>query len=234
LPHTQRDLIDMTTTSSRRTALTFTGIALGGALAIGVPMAASAHVHAHADGAAAGATSRVELSFSHGCDDAPTTALVVDIPEGADNATPVVDGAWTISREVGDDGVPTQITYTAVEPIDTAFAASVSMDVLFGADTGGTDVAFPVTQVCETGETAWVELAEEGQDPHDLEAPAPTVAVAEADAAAADEHGEHAEGETTDAAAETAAPDVAPYWLGGGALVLSAAALVVALVRRRA
>jgi periplasmic copper chaperone A len=226
-----------TSTTARRTALTFTGIALGGALAIGLPMAASAHVHAHAEGAAAGATSRVELSFSHGCDDSPTTALVVDIPEGADNATPVVDGAWTISREVGDDGVPTQITYTAVEPVDTAFAASVSMDVLFGADTGGTDVAFPVTQVCAEGETAWVELAEEGQDPHELEAPAPTVAVAEAGEAATDEHGDHAEHAdeaTTDAAAETAAPDATPYWLAGGALALSAAALVAALVRRRA
>ncbi|MDJ1113057.1 DUF1775 domain-containing protein [Microbacterium dauci] len=224
----------MTTTSSRRTALTFTGIALGGALAIGVPMAASAHVHAHADGAAAGATSRVELSFSHGCDGSPTTALVIDVPEGADNVTPVLDGAWTISREVGDDGIPTQITYTAVTPVDDAVAASVALDVLFGADTGGTEVAFPVTQLCETGETAWVELAEEGQDPHDLEAPAPTVAVAEADAAPADEHGEHGDGETRDAAAETTSPDVAPYWLAGGALVLSAAALVVSLLRRRA
>lgn len=223
-----------TSTTARRTALTLTGIALGGALAIGVPMAASAHIHAHAEGAAEGATSRVELSFSHGCDDSPTTALVVDIPEGADNATPVVDGAWTISREVGDDGVPTQITYTAVEPVDSAYAASVSMDVLFGADTGGTDVAFPVTQVCETGETAWVEIAEEGQDPHDLESPAPTVAVAEAGEAAADEHGDHSEEQASDAAAETAAPDATPYWLGGGALVLSAAALVAALVRRRA
>lgn len=222
----------MTLRSSRRSALALTGIALGGALALAVPMAASAHVHAHADGAAAGATSRVEFSFSHGCDGSPTTALVVDVPEGVDNATPVVDGAWSISREIGDDGLATQITYTAVTPVEDGFAASIELDALFGSETGGTEIAFPVTQTCETGETAWVEVAEDGEDPEQLESPAPTVAVAAASDAPADEHGEH-----TDAAdsASAASDDSAPVatWLAGGALVVSVAALAAALIRRR-
>lgn len=229
----------MTTRTARRTALTFTGIAIGGALAIGVPMAASAHVHAYADGAAAGASSRVDFTFSHGCDGSPTTAIVIDVPEGVDNATPVVDGAWSISRELGDNGIPTQITYTALTPVEDGFAASVAIDALFSTDTGGTEIAFPVTQQCETGETAWVDIAGEGEDPEELESPAPLVAVAAASASGTDEHGDHGEQAETDAAAEStpaAAEDAAPVatWLAGGALVVSIAALAAALIRRRA
>jgi uncharacterized protein YcnI len=223
----------MTTRSARRSALTLTGVALGGALVLAAPLAASAHVHVHADGAAAGATSRLEFSFSHGCDGSPTTALVFDVPAGVANVTPVVDGVWTIDRVLGDDGTPTQVTYTAVTPVEDGLAASASFDALFSSDVGGTDIAFPVTQVCETGETAWTQIAEDGQDPDELESPAPVVAVGAASDAAASEHGDdHGAAETAPAAATAESAPVAT-WLGGGALVLGAAALVVALLNRR-
>ncbi len=224
----------MTIRSARRPALALTGVALGGALVLAAPLAASAHVHAHAEGAAAGATSRVDFAFSHGCDGAATTALVFDVPEQVDNVTPVVDGAWTISRELGDNGIPTRVTFTAAAPIEDGLAASVSMDALFSSDAGGTDVAFPVTQLCETGETAWVEIPEEGQDPEELEAPAPTVAVADASAASDAGHGgHHAEADAADAEPAASAADPTATWLAGGALLLGAVALVVALLNRR-
>lgn len=221
----------MTTRSPRRSALTLTGIALGGALVLAAPLAASAHVHVHAEGAAAGATSRLDFSFSHGCDGSPTTALVFDVPEGVANVTPVVDGVWKISRVLGDDGTPTQVTYTALTPIEDGFAASASFDALFSSDVGDTDIAFPVTQRCEVGETAWTQVAEDGQDPEELESPAPIVAVAAASAAGTSEHGDgHGQ---AGAAPEAAASAPVATWLGGGALVLGAAALVVALLNRR-
>ncbi|MEW1834351.1 DUF1775 domain-containing protein [Microbacterium sp. NPDC079995] len=225
----------MTTRSARRSALTIAGVALGGALVLAAPLAASAHVHVHADGAAAGATSRLEFSFSHGCDGSPTTALVFDVPEGVANVTPVVDGVWTIDRVLGDDGTPTQVTYTAATPVEDGLAASASFDALFSSGVGGTDIAFPVTQVCETGETAWTQIAEDGQDPDDLESPAPIVAVAAASDAAASEHGDDHGAAEAEAAPAAAAAESAPVatWLGGGALVLGAAALVVALLNRR-
>ncbi|MFS0868000.1 DUF1775 domain-containing protein [Microbacterium sp. 179-B 1A2 NHS] len=239
----------MTLRSARRSALTLTAVALGGALALAVPMAASAHVHATADGATAGSTSRVEFSFSHGCDGSPTTALVVDLPDTVETATPVVDGVWTVERELADNGLPTSVTYTAVTPIEDGLAASVAMDVVFGSEAADTEVAFPVTQECASGETAWVEVPEEGQDPHELEAPAPTVAVAAASAsdadsdghAHADEHAdtdEHAAADADESAATAAAATddtgVWATWLAGGALAVSVAALAVALIRRRA
>jgi len=224
----------MTTRSARRSALTLTGLALGGALVLAAPLAASAHVHVHADGAAAGATSRLDFSFSHGCDGAATTSLVFDIPEGVDNVTPVVDGVWKVSRVLGKNNVPTQLTYTAVAPIEDGFAASASFDALFSSKVGDTDIAFPVTQKCATGETDWNQVAKDGEDPETLESPAPVVAVGAASAAGSSDHdddGDHAA--AAPAAGGTTSTDPIATWLGGGALILGAAALVVAILNRR-
>ncbi|MDT3330683.1 DUF1775 domain-containing protein [Microbacterium aquilitoris] len=226
----------MTLRPARRSALTLTGLALGGALVLAAPLAASAHVHVHSDDAAAGATSRLEFSFSHGCDGAATSALVFDIPEGVDNVTPVVDGVWKVSRVLGQNNVPTQLTYTAVTPIEDGFAASASFDALFSSKVGDTDIAFPVTQKCVTGQTDWNQIAKDGEDPETLESPAPVVAVAPASAATASDHdddGDHDEhAAAAPAAAETSTEPIAT-WLGGGALILGAAALVVAILNRR-
>ncbi|THE06207.1 DUF1775 domain-containing protein [Microbacterium oleivorans] len=230
----------MTTRSARRSALTLSGLALGVALVLAAPLTASAHVHVHSDDAAAGATSRLEFSFSHGCDGAATRALVFDVPKGVDNVTPVVDASWKISRTLGQNNVPTQVTYTAVTPIEDGLAASVSLDALFSSKVGGTDIAFPVTQKCVTGETAWTQIAKDGEDPETLESPAPIVAVAPASAATSSDHdGDHdgddhgAAAEAAPAAAETSTDQPVATWLGGGALVLAATALVVALLNRR-
>ena len=226
-----------TRTSTRRARLALAGVVTGTALVLAAPLAASAHVHVTPEESAAGASTRLAFSFSHGCEDAPTTALVFDIPEGVDGVTPVLDGAWTISRELGDNGIPTQVTYTAVTPVENGVAASVALDVIFSSSMSGTDVAFPVLQQCATGETDWSEVAEDGADAESLEAPAPIVAVGDvaedtghghADADASDEHADAAE--STDAAD---ASDSVALWLGGGALVVALAALVVALTGRR-
>ena len=159
---------------SRRIAI---GATAGLALALGAPLAASAHVHVNPGTASAGGTETLAFSFSHGCDGSPTTALAIDIPEGVGNVTPVVQGGWTITRELGADGVPTRVVYTADTPVEDGLKATVSMDVLFTEDAAGTTLAFPVTQTCAEGETAWTQIAEEGEDPHDLDAPAPLVEV---------------------------------------------------------
>ena len=40
-------------------------------------------------------------------------------------------------------------------------------------DSHGETVAIPVVQECEDGVSRWIQVAEEGQDPDDLEDPAP-------------------------------------------------------------
>ncbi len=231
-----------TRTSSRPRTRLALGVTAGAALAIALPLAASAHVHVTPEDVAANGSTRIDFSFSHGCDGSPTTALVVDVPAEAQGATPVVDGAWTITTEVGDAGIPTRVTYTAVTPVPDSYAASVGMNVIFPASTEGESFAFPVTQQCESGEAPWTQIAEEGQDPHDLEYPAPVILVG---AEAASEHGDHggdhadatdtADASDAEAAAATSpAADPLPIWLSAGALVVAAAALVLTIARRRA
>lgn len=213
------------------------GAASGIVLAVGVPIAASAHVHVDPGAAAAGSTETLTFAFSHGCDGSPTTALVIDIPDGAGNATPIVQGGWTVTRELSADGVPTQVTFTGDTPVEDGLKATVAMDVLIDESAAGTTLAFPLTQTCVEGETAWTEIADEGEDPHDLDAPAPVVQVGAV--AAEDEPGhsgaaaggEHAQADASSSASATADP--VARWLAAGGLVAGAAALVVVLVRGR-
>lgn len=221
---------------ARRRTLTVAGVVTGLALVVGTPLAASAHVHVDPGEVAAGSTETLAFSFSHGCDGAATTALVVDIPEAVATVTPILDGAWTVTRVLGDDGIADQVVYTAASPVEDGLKATVSMDVVFGEASADSLVPFPVTQTCTEGENAWIEIAEDGQSADDLDSPAPVVSVGEfvADdghghAAAADEDAAHAE--HTEAGDTDAASSALPLWLSGGALVASLAALGVALMR---
>ncbi|MDQ7880376.1 YcnI family protein [Microbacterium sp. QXD-8] len=225
---------------TRRLAI---GAGVGLALALAAPLAASAHVHVTPETASAGGTETLTFSFSHGCDGSPTTALAVDIPEGVGNATPVVQGGWSITRELGADGVPTRVVYTPDTAVEDGLKATVSMDVLFTEAAADTTLAFPVTQTCAEGETGWTQIAEDGQDPHDLDAPAPLVEVgaaaddADAGHATGAEGADHTAHESADADAAEAASgtsaDPVARWLAAGGLVAGIAALAVVLVRGR-
>lgn len=238
----------------RRPVRALVGVAAGVLLAVAVPAAASAHVHVDPGEAPAGATERLTFSFSHGCEGSPTTALVFDIPDEVGNATPIVSGGWTITRELGTDGLPTQITYTAGAPLDGGIKAELSMDVRFEESAEGTEVAFPVTQECVTGAHEWTQVAADGEDPAALESPAPLVAVGafvedtagHAGDHAADDHAaeaadDHAAGADAavagDASAQAEAPaaadDPVARIIAGAAGVIGIAALVTAIVTRR-
>ncbi|MFH8250905.1 DUF1775 domain-containing protein [Microbacterium sp. B2969] len=224
-------------TPRRRTALAFVGVAAGAALALAAPLAASAHVHVDPATAPAGASQTLTFSFSHGCDGSPTTALVIDIPDGVATTTPVVQGGWTIQRELGADEQPTRVTFTSDAPVESGLQASVALVVAFSKDAANSTAAFPVTQECVDGSTAWTQIAAAGEDPESLDAPAPTVAVG--DAVATDDDGHAA---TTDHAAADgasshesteAAGDPVARLIAGGALAVAVGALVVVLVRGR-
>ncbi|CAN7355421.1 YcnI family protein [Microbacterium maritypicum] len=214
----------------RRAAL---GILGGAALALAVPTMAGAHVGVSPDEIAAGDHGVLTFSFSHGCENSPTTALRITMPEGLASVSPTMDSDWDIQVERGDDGLVSAVTYTAVTPVPTDLRGAVSMGVGLDETTPDT-LAFPVVQQCVEGSTEWTQIAENGQDPHSLDAPAPVVSVT---AAAADGHGEHTESDT--AAASTAPTTVADplgVALGAGGLLAGFAALVVAILayRRRA
>jgi len=213
------------------------GIAAGCLLAVAAPLAASAHVEVSPDTAPAGGTTRLTFQFHHGCDDSPTTALVIGIPDGVASTMPVYEGGWTIQRTLGANGLPTRVTFTAAQPIPAETSASVALDVLFSSSDTGKRIAFPVTQECVKGSTDWTQIPKAGQDPESLDTPAPAVVVGakgagdedDADAASAPSVAASA---TPAAEAATAEPDPVARWLGAAGLVAGVAALIVTLVRR--
>ncbi len=226
-----------TTRPSRRTLTA--GIIGGIVLAIGVPALASAHVGVSPDELTAGDHGVLTFSFSHGCDGSPTTSLRVTMPEGLASVAPTVDSDWEIAVERGDDGLVSAVTYTAATPVPNDLRGAVSMAVGLDDSTPDT-LAFPVVQTCVDGSTEWTQLAEDGEDPHELDSPAPVVSVV---AAAEGEHAGHgstasddADADATDAEAESTDPVDLGTVLGTGGLVAGLAALVVSVLasRRRA
>jgi uncharacterized protein YcnI len=210
---------------------------IGGALiAIAAPLAASAHVTVTPDEITAGEHGVLTFAFSHGCESSPTTSLKITMPEGLASVAPTVDSDWSIEVERGDDGLVSAVTYTAVTPVALDQRGAVSMSIGLDEDTPES-LAFPVVQNCVEGSTEWTQLAEDGEDPHSLDNPAPVVTVV---AAAGDGHADgHESGHgSTDAAASDSAPAADPLGtiLGGAGLAAGLAALVVALLayRRRA
>ncbi|MBO0980617.1 YcnI family protein [Microbacterium sp. SD291] len=209
------------------------GTVIGTVLALAAPAMAGAHVGVSPDELTAGDHGVLTFSFTHGCEDSPTTALRVTIPDGLASVAPTMDGDWRIEVERGDDGLVSAVTYTAIAPVPNELRGAVSMSV--GLDEGTPEtLAFPVVQTCVEGSTEWTQLAQDGEDPHSLDAPAPVVSVVPA---AGDGHGEHdqATAETADAVAAPPADPVGTI-LGAGGLVAGVAALVVAVLayRRRA
>ncbi|WP_149085044.1 MULTISPECIES: YcnI family copper-binding membrane protein [Microbacterium] len=215
---------------SRRALLGVSGIVGGLALALAVPAMAGAHVTVSPDELAAGDHGVLTFSFAHGCGTSPTTALRVAVPDGLASVAPTLDGDWSIQVERGDDGLVSSVTYTALTPVPTDLRGAVSMSVGLAEDTPET-LAFPVVQQCVEGATEWTQVAEKGEDPHDLDAPAPVVTVTEAGTG----------GEGTNAAPQPTAADAGDdgalgIALGAGGLLAGIAALVVAVLafRRRA
>lgn len=229
---------------NRSTRTSTIGIAAGVAVAAGIllaPAAASAHVGIQPDGApTAGSTRDLTFGIGHGCDGSPTTSVEIELPtDGIAGVKPVVQGGWTVEvANEGDAGRPSAVTFTADQPVPDEMRAEVTLNVGLLEDASGT-LAFPVTQACVDGENDWNEIAEDGQDPHDLESPAPTLEVEPASADqesgqgdAASGHGDDSEAAESDASADGDG-DALPIALGGAGLVAGVAALVVSLVSLR-
>ncbi|GAB3615454.1 hypothetical protein GCM10027416_00110 [Okibacterium endophyticum] len=232
-----------TTKTTRKTArlgLVSAGAALGtAALVLATPLAASAHVGVTPSSTAAGSSTVLTFSIPHGCDGASTTQLTFEIPDRISSVTPTVNPNWTIEKVSEGDRV-SSVVYTAVTPLDDGYRDAVELSLHLPEDAEGETIAFPVTQTCEVGEIAWTEIAGAGEDPHDLESPAPAITVTAAEDDAHSHHTAPADdgaAATDDAAAATVvdASDPLARGLGAAGVVLGAAAVVllsVLLLRR--
>lgn len=219
---------------------------------------AAAHVTIEADQTAAGAYSTLTVAFSHDCGGSPTNQLTISLPEQMIDAKPEIKAGWNVEKVVETLDEPMtlengssvtervgKIVYTAETPIEDGYLASFDLSVQL-PDAAGETLAFPVLQTCEDGETDWAQIPAEGEDPHSLDTPAPTIELTEAGAEGG--HGEAAvdadvasasgdsgasSSELENASASTATSGATAGYVGLGAGLLGLAAGGTALLRTR-
>jgi uncharacterized protein YcnI len=178
--------------SSRFRSAAF-GIGAAALLMISGTGPASAHVDLKGDTTAAGSSSLLTFSFSHGCDGSATTGIAISIPDEIESVSPGMNYGWTVEKITDDSATPvadeahgeggrvTEVVYTAKEPVADGFYDSLVLKVALPEGAEGETIYFPTIQTCEDGETAWIEIPTEGQDEDDLESPAPSITVTEAE-----------------------------------------------------
>ncbi len=170
--------------------------------------AAGAHVTVTPSTTAAGAYSVLTFSVGHGCEGSPTTSLRIAMPEAIPQVTPTINPGWNVEKVTEELDEPiadshgneitervSEVVYTAKTPLPDGYRDTVALQVQL-PDAAGDQLVFPVVQVCEEGETGWVETAAAGQDAEELESPAPFITVGESEG---DGHGHGDEAEDTDA-----------------------------------
>ena len=214
-----------------------------GAIVLGLAAPASAHVTISASTTAAGAFTVLTVSVPHGCDGSSTTEVAIQIPEQINAVTPTRNPLWEVDKQVEQLDPPVTdahgneitervatVTYTAITPLPEGYRDAFELSLQLPEQEGET-LVFPTIQTCEQGESAWIEVPEDGQDPEELELPAPSVTVtaSDGDAHAAEETPAVQEAEPVDDDGNS----LAAWALGAGILgiLLGGAALVQA--RRR-
>ncbi|SJN12043.1 Conserved membrane protein in copper uptake, YcnI [Leucobacter sp. 7(1)] len=242
----------MSTRRTKRPLLIGTGaLAATAALILGGAVAASAHVGIAEGPVEAGSYSILTFGVPHGCDGSATTEVAIQIPEGINAVTPTRNGLYTVEKVMEDLATPitdshgnevtervAQVVYTTSTPLPDGQRDAFELSLQIPEDAADTTLYFPTVQTCEQGETAWVQIPEEGQDGHELDAPAPSVDVVAASDAGSHGHGDSSEATVDahdeDSASATAPADQTPLVvtsLAVGALGLIVA--VIALLRGR-
>jgi uncharacterized protein YcnI len=217
------------------------------AIALSLAVPAGAHVTATPSTAVAGASTVLTFSVGHGCEGSPTTRIEIQVPESVLSVTATRNPFYEVEPVITELDEPmtdahgnevtertSSIVYTAETPLPEGQRDAFELTFQV-PDAAGEMLAFPTIQTCEKGETAWTEVPAEGQDPHELEQPAPSFEILPA-TDEGDGHGSEAEQEPEAQEPETDDADdsAALGWaaLGAGVLGLLAGGLALARSRR--
>lgn len=159
---------------------------------VGWAAPAGAHVTITASTTAAGAYAVLEVSVGHGCDGSPTTKITIQMPPEINSVTPTRNALWEVDKQMerldppvadahGNEIVErvASVSYTADTPLPDGYRDTFELSVQLPDDEGGT-LVFPTIQTCEQGESAWIEVPQDGQDVEALELPAPSLVISEA------------------------------------------------------
>jgi periplasmic copper chaperone A len=163
--------------------------ALGSAL-LAAPQTVAAHVTLESQEAASNASYKAVLRVGHGCEGSPTTAIRVQIPEGVIAVKPMPKAGWQVDTVKDEyerpydyfgseltEGVR-QIAWTGGELRDDFYDEFVFVGRLAEFEPG-TVLSFPTVQECTDGVHRWIEIPAPGQDPDELEEPAPQLTIIE-------------------------------------------------------
>jgi uncharacterized protein YcnI len=174
------------------------GVISGIALLLTMAAPASAHISIIDGSAVVGGGFGTEITFRvpHGCAGAPTDTIELLIPEGVTSVKSKWMAGWTIETEPRAAATATAApeasaasTGHEAEAADVGVVRwtggplpdSMYLDFQIRAvfpETPGT-IYFPIVQHCGDAEEAWIQIPAEGQDPDDLDLPAPSVTIVE-------------------------------------------------------
>ena len=171
------------------------GVTAAGTGLLLTALPASAHVTVGEGDYHAGSYVVLPFSVPHGCDGSPTTKIRIQMPESIPTVTPTVNPNWDIElvKETLDTPIDlgegrtlteriTEVDYTAKTPLPAEYRDVFDLSLQLPEDAKGTTIAFPIIQQCVEGQTDWTQIPAEGQDPDELEHPAPAIAVVETEA----------------------------------------------------
>ena len=161
--------------------------ALGSALLV-APHMLAAHVTLEFKEATPNTSYKAVLRVGHGCEGKPTTAIRVQIPDGVIAVKPMPKSGWQIDtvKDKYDraydyfgseltEGVR-QVAWTGGELRDDFYDEFVFVGRLTDF-APGTVLSFPTVQECAGGVHRWIEIPAAGQDPDELDEPAPQLTI---------------------------------------------------------
>ncbi|MFC7245620.1 YcnI family protein [Catellatospora aurea] len=176
-------------TRARRIAQTGAAALIAGAFGFASP--ASAHVTVTPSTTAAGAHAVLQFSVGHGCGDSPTTKIMIQIPAQITSVTPTRTALWTIAKQTETVDPPAvdahgnkivqrvaSVTFSTQSPLPDGYREVFELTVQL-PQAAGTKLVFPTIQTCAQGESAWIEVAQDGQDVQELQLPAPSFVTSE-------------------------------------------------------
>ncbi|MXN66594.1 DUF1775 domain-containing protein [Stappia sp. GBMRC 2046] len=162
-----------------------------GASMLAAPTAALAHATLEVQEAAVGSTYKAIVRVGHGCEGEATHTLRVQVPEGYVNVKPQPKAGWKLETVRGayekaytlyghehKKGVK-EVIWSGNELPDDHYDEFVLRGTLASDLQAGTTFHIPVVQECANGAERWIQIPAEGQDPHELESPAPGVKLIE-------------------------------------------------------
>jgi uncharacterized protein YcnI len=219
------------------------------AVALCTTTPASAHGTVTPTSTEAGEPTVAVFAIGHGCDGSSTTRVSISIPADILSVKPTRHPFW--NARVVHKALPkpqkdaygnevtervSEIVYTARVPLPDGVRDSFELSFTV-PDAVGEVLVFPTVQTCARGENAWTQVPAAGQDPEELEFPAPAFTITPA----GEEHAEGAvaakDGTSTPApqhVAESGGGAMGTIGAAAGLLGLAAGVIALAQVRRRA